>query len=150
MTKAIDKTRVHGACLCGAVSLSLIPKQGELHACHCSQCRQWTGSAFVEIDAAKGTLKYNDPVKSYTSSDSAERASCDTCGSTLWYKVTVPGKEHYSVAAGLFENAGNFALAKEIYIDCKPSGYTFSGDHLKQTKSETEALFATFGDEEKQ
>lgn len=148
MAKTENKNRIHGTCMCGAVSLSLIPKQDELHACHCEQCRKWTGSAFVEIDAAKNTLEYDGPVKSYTSSDWAERAWCDRCGSTLWYKLTIPNNEFYGVAAGLFENAGNFTLAKEIYIDCKPDGFSFVGDHLTQTKSEVEALFASFGDGE--
>lgn len=133
-----------GQCMCGAVTLSLTPKQNELHACHCEQCRRWTGAAFVEIDAAPGTLKFDGPVKSFQSSDWAERAWCDTCGSTLWYHLTLPGHDHYGVAAGLFENAGGFALAKESYIDRKPAGFAFAGDHLKETKSEVEARFASF------
>lgn len=135
-----------GKCMCGAVTVSLTPKHDELHACHCDQCRQWTGSAFVEIDAAQDGLSFEGPVKTFQSSDWAQRAWCDTCGTTLWYHLTLPGTYHYGVSAGLFENAGGFALQKEIYIDRKPAGYAFAGDHLKQTKSEVEAQRASFAE----
>ncbi|KZZ28060.1 aldehyde-activating protein, partial [Sulfitobacter sp. HI0082] len=78
-------------------------------------CRRWTGSAFLEIDAKPGSLTYDGPVKSYASSDWAERAWCDSCGSTLWYHLTLPGHDYYSLSAGLVENAGGLPLKTEIY-----------------------------------
>jgi len=135
---------MQGHCLCGAVRLSFEPKQPELHACHCEMCRRWTGSAFVEIDAKPGSLTYEGPVKSFTSSDWAERAWCDTCGSTLWYRLTLSGHDHYSIAAGLVDDAGGLELTKEIYIDVKPAGYSFAGEHELKTKAEVEAMFASF------
>ncbi|MDV7144081.1 GFA family protein [Tropicimonas sp. TH_r6] len=133
-----------GRCMCGAVTLDVAPEKRELHACHCEMCRRWTGSVFVEIDVAAPDLTVAGPVKTIASSDWAERAWCDTCGSTLWYKVTLPGHERYAVAAGLFEDAGGFALAKEIYIDCKPQGFSFAGERPTETKSEVEAKYASF------
>ncbi|AYE87612.1 GFA family protein [Sulfitobacter sp. W002] len=107
-------------------------------------CRRWTGSAFLEIDAKPGSLTYDGPVKSYASSDWAERAWCDSCGSTLWYHLTLPGHDYYSLSAGLVENAGGLPLKTEIYIDVKPDGYAFAGDHEIKTKAEVEAGFAAF------
>jgi hypothetical protein len=133
-----------GRCMCGAVTVDVTPEKQELHACHCDMCRRWTGSVFVEIDVADGDLAWDGPVKTFASSGWAERAWCDACGSTLWYKVTLPGHERYSVAAGLFDNAGGFKLAKEIYIDRKPEGFDFAGAHSTETKSEVEARFASF------
>ncbi len=134
---------LEGRCMCGAVTLRARPKKPELHACHCSSCRRWTGSAFVEIDVAPADLKAEGPVKSRVSSDWAERAWCGECGSILWYHLTVPGQEYYAVSAGLFPDAGGFELAKEIYIDCKPGGYSFAGERKTLTKHEVEALFAS-------
>ncbi|WP_347311828.1 GFA family protein [Defluviimonas sp. SAOS-178_SWC] len=131
-----------GQCLCGAVTVTMEARQPELHACHCDMCRRWTGSAFLEIDAAPGTIKAMGPVKVFTSSDWAERAHCDTCGTPLWYHLTVPGTDHYSVSAGLFDNLGGFALTKEIYVDQKPKGFAYAGDHLRQTKAEFMATIA--------
>ena len=33
-----------GVCVCGAVTVTLVPALPELHACHCDTCRRWTGA----------------------------------------------------------------------------------------------------------
>lgn len=136
-----------GACVCGAVTVQLAPACAELHACHCDTCRRWTGAGLLVIEGLRGAVTFAGPVKSYASSDWAERAWCDSCGTTLWYKLTIPGHESYNVSAGLFDDAGGFALAKEIYIDRKPGGYAFAGDHKRMTKQEVEATFASYGED---
>jgi hypothetical protein len=133
-----------GTCLCGAVSVTFEAAADKLSACHCEMCRRWTGSALLEIDAKPGSLVYEGPVRTYASSDWAERAWCDACGSTLWYHRTLPGHDHYSISAGLVEDAGGLTLGTEIYIDVKPRGYAFAGDHETKTKAEIEAGFAAF------
>lgn len=130
---------LNGRCLCGAVTVTMVPEKPELGICHCKMCRRWTGSAFVEINAEPGTLKADGPVVSFKSSDWAERAHCGTCGSPLWYHLTVPGSDFHAVSAGLFENAGGFTVTREIYIDQKPEGFEFAGDHPRLTKQEFEA-----------
>jgi hypothetical protein len=133
-----------GHCLCGAVTVAFEPLKDALGACHCEMCRRWTGSAFLEIDVKPDTMTYNGPVKSYASSDWAERAWCDICGSTLWYHLTLPGHDYYSVSAGLVDDAGGLTLTTEIYYDVKPAGYAFAGTHEMKTKAEIEAGFAAF------
>jgi hypothetical protein len=133
--------------MCGAVTVQMVPGCEELHVCHCDMCRRWTGVALMVIAAKDGTLSHQGPVKSLKSSDWAERAWCDACGSSLWYKLTIPGHETYNVAAGLFENAGGFPLRKEIYIDRKPGGFAFAGDHERKTKQDVEATFASYGED---
>ena len=135
---------MQGHCLCGAVTVAFEPKAPQLSACHCEMCRRWTGSAFLEIDATPGSLEFSGPVKSYASSDWAERAWCDDCGTTLWYHLTIPGHDYYSVSAGLVDDAGGLELKTEIYVDVKPDGYAFAGEHETKTKAEVEAGFAAF------
>jgi len=135
-------TELKGRCMCGAVTVEFKPAKSALEACHCEMCRRWTGSAFVEIDALPGSLTYDGPVKTYASSEWAERAWCDTCGSTLWYHLTIPGHDHYGIAAGLVDDAGGLTLAKESFIDIKPGGYAFAGDHVVHTKAEFAAQVA--------
>jgi hypothetical protein len=142
MTQAFAS--LSGSCLCGGVSVTLAPEHGELHVCHCDMCRRWTGSMMMVIDAAKGSVHFDGPVQTYKSSDWAERSFCGTCGSTLWYKLTIPGHESYHVAAGLFDDMGGFALQKEIYIDRKPAGFDLAGAHDRLTKQEVEATFASY------
>jgi len=136
-----------GQCLCGAVTVDVTPIDSELHACHCGMCRAWTSSALVGMAVSPDGMKFDGPVKSRTTSDWAARDWCDNCGSTLWYRVTIPDHEFYHVSAGLFANAGGLALTKEIFIDRKPSGYAFAGDHELKTQAEMEAIFAAMGDD---
>lgn len=136
---------MQGSCLCGAVTLEVAkPKQPELHACHCEMCRKWSGAALLEFDVLGADLTVRGAVQTYASSDIAERAWCPVCGSNLWYKATNLPQEIYALSAGLFPDAGGFALAKEIYIDRKPAGYAFAGAHLKLTEQEHEAQKASF------
>lgn len=133
-----------GHCLCGAVTVSFDVEKEALGACHCEMCRRWTGSALIEIDAVPGSVTAEGPIRTYASSDWAERAWCDTCGSNLWYHVTLPGHDYYSICAGLVDDAGGLMLEREIYIDAKPKGYAFAGTHELKTKAEVEAGFAAF------
>ncbi len=138
--------RISGSCICKAVHLSAVPAKPELGACHCDTCRNWTGSAFVSIETEPGSLEVSGPVKNYRSSDWAERGFCETCGTTLWYHLTIPGHETHILAAGLFDDAAGLSLTHEIYIDRKPAGYAFAGDHHRMTKAEVEARFASYGE----
>ena len=85
------------------------------------------------------------PVKTFTSSDWAERAFCAECGSALWYRITLPGEMHghTQMAAGLFEERNRQRPLKlELYIDKKPEGYAFAGERRQMTKAEVEAMYA--------
>lgn len=59
----------------------------------------------------------------YASSEWAERAFCNVCGTHLYYKLLATGD--YFVPAGIFESS-DFELATQIYIDKKPDYYSFS------------------------
>ncbi len=140
-----EQKQINGRCLCGAVTLEVRPTDAELHACHCGMCRAWTGSALVGVAVSPDGMSFDGPVKSRQTSDWAARDWCDECGSTLWYRLTIPGHEFYHVSAGLFENAGHLNLTKEIFIDRKPDGYAFAGEHELKTQAEMEEIFAGMG-----
>lgn len=135
-------SELHGHCMCGAVTVSMTPAQDTLRACHCDMCRRWTSSMLMTIPAASGYAALG-PVKTYVSSDWAERAFCDTCGTALWYRVTAPGDMHgqTNMAAGLFDNAGESTLDLEFYIDKKPEGYAFTGSQRQMTEAEVLAAY---------
>lgn len=135
-------SELHGHCMCGAVTVSMTPAQDTLRACHCDMCRRWTSSMLMTIPAASGYAALG-PVKTYVSSDWAERAFCGECGSALWYRITAPGDIHgqTNMAAGLFDNAGGDPLDLEFFIDQKPEGYAFAGSHRKMTEADVMAAF---------
>ncbi|MTH99134.1 GFA family protein [Roseibium sp. RKSG952] len=134
---------LQGQCMCGAVTVTATPARDALGACHCDMCRRWSSSAFVSFPAEPGYAALG-PVRTYTSSDWAERAFCEECGSALWYRITLPGEMHgqTQMAAGLFDNAADSEIKLELYIDKKPEGYTFEGERRQMTEAEVIAAYA--------
>ncbi len=129
--------------MCGAVTITAMPARNSIGACHCDMCRRWTSSMLITFPALPGYAALG-PVKTYTSSEWAERAFCEECGSALWYRITAPGEMHgqTQMAAGLFENAGGARLGLELYIDKKPEGYAFEGERRQMTEAEVMAMYA--------
>lgn len=128
-----------GACLCGAVTVEVAALGDGMSACHCDMCRRWTGAAFLSVHAAADDVRIAGPVRERETSDWAARGWCDDCGSTLYYRLRDGGG--YGLSAGLFEDAAGRSLSLEYYVDRKPRGFAFAGDHSRLTTSETLARF---------
>jgi hypothetical protein len=71
----------------------------------------------------------------YASSEWAERGFCKVCGSALFYFLKPAGM--YMMSVGAFDDPSSFRLAREIFIDRKPDGYAFAGEHPRWTEAET-------------
>lgn len=123
-----------GRCLCGAVSFAADEVETDHHACHCSMCRRWSSSAFLGVHCAKVTFR-GESLRRYVSSDWAERGFCATCGSTLFYFLKPTGE--YTMSVGAFDDQTTFRLTREIFIDHKPPGHTYAGEHERWTEAET-------------
>ncbi|KFI33442.1 hypothetical protein CG51_14230 [Haematobacter missouriensis] len=130
--------------MCGAVQISIRNAPVALGACHCENCRRWTGSALIGLTVAPEDIAIvgSDSVTAYRSSDWATRSFCSVCGSTLWYRLTVPTPEEgsYEIPVGLLDNPHGLPLTSEIYIDRKPDGYVLAGATRQQTAAEFEAF----------
>lgn len=133
-----------GSCLCGAVGIQLTDVRPEVEVCHCSMCRQWGGGPFMGVSAAAFDISGEDNVKIHRSSEWAERAFCEICGSNLYFRFI--SADHYSFCAGLFELGNSISLTKQIFVDEKPGFYDFAQDTPMQTGSEViaEAVAAGF------
>ncbi len=138
MAKTID-----GQCLCGACKVTITPAEDHMHACHCDMCRAWTGSTMMAVRAGGDAVEVTGPVRTRPTSDWAERAWCDDCGSGLYYHVTAEGPYHdnYHVSSGLFPDAGGLKLTGELFTDKRPSGYAFAGELKGMTEAEVMAMF---------
>jgi len=134
---------VTGRCMCGAVKVTADLSREDLTVCNCDMCRRWTGAAFMSVRVHQSSIHIDGPTRRFKSSDWAERGFCDACGSTLWYRLTAPGPGHgaYNFSAGLFDT-GDMNIGQEYFVDSKPQGWAFAGDHLKVTEAETMAMFA--------
>jgi hypothetical protein len=126
--------RVHkGSCLCGAVRFEV---EGELHApdaCHCSQCRRWSGHVWASTDVPRSavTIEGEDEVQWYQSSEKVRRGFCATCGSALFWDV--PGQEKTAIAMGAFEKPTGTRLGIHIFVADKGDYYDIA-DGLPQNE----------------
>ena len=123
-----------GGCLCGAVRYSLSKAPEAYGACHCGMCRRWTGGPAMAASVGAVHFDGEEHVGRYASSDWAERGFCIKCGTCLFYRLMEP--DHYVLWVGAFDDPEPFALSGEIFVDEKPSGYEFAGDHPRLTAAE--------------
>jgi hypothetical protein len=137
-----------GGCLCGAVRYAAMDVPHHLHACHCGICRKISGSATISVAVphAAMQIKGEESIVTYASSDWAARSFCGRCGVGLWYRSTGDDAASYIISAGTLDDPSGMVLSKEIYVDCKPDGYAFAGDHPRLTGAEFEALHANAGE----
>ncbi len=130
-----------GKCLCGAVRFSAEDVQTRHSACHCGMCRRWTGGGPLFAARTKQvTFQGEEHIGRYASSAWAERGFCKECGTSLFYFLKPVSA--YMMSVGVFDDPSAFQLASEIFIDEKPDGYAFAGDHPRLTASETIAKLA--------
>lgn len=141
-----------GGCLCGAVRFSARLTRQEFGACHCEMCRRWTGSALLGISVPEANVIWqgDENIARFQSSDWAERATCRTCGSPLFYHVTMDGPMagDLEMPVGLFDDASGLTFTNEIYIDHKPDSYAYVGDRPRLTRKETLAKFGISEEED--
>ena len=122
-----------GSCLCGAVRFSV---EGELHApdaCHCSQCRRWSGHFWASADVPRSavTIEGEDNLRWYQSSEKVRRGVCSTCGSALFWDV--PGREKIAIAMGAFDKPTGTQLGIHIFVADKGDYYDIA-DGLPQNQ----------------
>lgn len=130
-----------GHCLCGAVQVEVTGLSDKISACHCDLCTRWSGGIQFGIEAPAEEVKITGPLKTHRSSRLAERAWCDTCGSSVWFRY-VEGQDtgYLELCPGLFENAGGARLTRVVYADRAPDGISLAGDHARVSQEDYEAV----------
>ena len=126
----------HGSCLCKSVKFTVEQVSLEHDACHCGMCRRLSGGSPFFSAASRGVLfTGEDYITRYDSSPWAQRGFCKRCGTTLFYFLKPA--QTYMMSVGAFDDSNEFRLVREIFIDRKPDGYAFAGDHPRWTEAET-------------
>ncbi|WP_240608041.1 GFA family protein [Pararhodobacter oceanensis] len=129
-----------GGCMCGAVRFSATLTSAEFGACHCEMCRRWTGSALLGITMPMANITWQgaEHIRRMQSSDWAERANCDTCGSALYYHVTLddPMADNLELCLGALDDASGLSFNREIYIDHKPDSFAYAGERERLTRAQ--------------
>jgi len=113
-----------GTCLCESVTIES-NDTNEFEACHCGICRRWGGGPFLAVHCGSNIhITGKESVKVFDSSEWAERAFCNNCGTHLYYHLK-PSDE-YIVPLGFFGVDKGFTFKEQIFIDKKPDFYEFS------------------------
>lgn len=136
-----SSTDHRGACLCGAVRVVAKAKSNNIGACHCTMCFKW-GSGPLFAAECEGDVQFEgaDNISTFNSSDWAERGFCQLCGTHLFYRLKREG--HYAIPIGLFEASSRWAFSEQIFIDEKPSFYSFSETTNELTGAEVFAQYS--------
>ena len=125
-----------GSCLCGAVTFEVEGDLGAIDACHCEQCRKWTGHYLASTDVPRAALTVHgmDQVKWHHSSDRVRRGFCAECGSSLFFDPLDREKHDWTgVAMGAFEKPTDASMALHIFVAEKGDYYRIS-DGLPQNE----------------
>lgn len=133
MTSTDHQIPMNGQCLCGAVTISVVPLAQEISICHCDMCRRWAGLAMGVFQARADQFHVTGPVRRFRSSSFAERAFCEVCGSALW--VRDDGAD-YDMVPGLFDAAADFPLVREVFADRAYACLRLAGKHKRVSRDE--------------
>jgi hypothetical protein len=123
-----------GSCLCGAVTFEVTSSFPAPDACHCIQCRKWTGHFLVGADVPRTALTVQgaDNVTWYRSSDKARRGFCKTCGSSLFFDPLDQTKHAWTgVSLGAFDTPTETHIAIHIFVAEKGDYYEILDDAPK-------------------
>ncbi|MEM8693745.1 MAG: GFA family protein [Pseudomonadota bacterium] len=131
--------------MCGAVRFVARNVPSTFSICHCPSCRRWTGSALFEVSVKTEDLTWTGDAHIMTraTSDWAERAWCQDCGTNLYFRQTKQDKWFggTDLPLGLFDDPNGFVLTHEIFTDHAPDGICIKDQGQKRlTRDEVIAI----------
>jgi len=130
-----------GQCLCGAVKFTVKNSSNNVEVCHCGMCRKWGGGPLMAVTGGtEVSFEGQENITVYNSSDWAERGFCKKCGSHLFYRLKEINE--HQIPVGLFDNQENFNFNLQVYIDKKPSFYSFANKTNEMTEAEVIEKYA--------
>ncbi len=95
-------------------------------ACHCSQCRKWSGHVFASTDVPHAALTVSgaENVTWFRSSEKVRRGFCSTCGFSLFFDPVDQTKHAWiAVAMGALAAPTDTRLKIHIYVAEKDDYY---------------------------
>ena len=116
----------HGSCLCGAVTFDVAGDLPGPDACHCTSCRKHSGHVFASTDVPRSavTIRGEDRLSWYQSSDKARRGFCSACGSSLFWDPFE--RDWIGIAMGAFEGPTQTRLHVHIFVAEKGDYYNIA------------------------
>jgi len=129
----IDAKKLSGRCMCNAVEFTAIRDNNNIDACHCGQCRRWSGHYWASVNVEYATLaitKGADKVGWFRSSDIVRRGFCKECGSALfWQADRHPEHGHrIAISAGSLDAPTGLRVVEHIFVADKGDYYEIADD----------------------
>lgn len=117
-----------GRCLCGAVRFEVTGELAAPDACHCTNCRRWSGHYWASTDVPRDrvTIEGLDGVAWFQSSEKVRRGFCRTCGSVLFFDP--PARDWIAIAMGAFDSPTGTRLHKHIFVADQGDYYDIGDD----------------------
>lgn len=117
-----------GSCLCGAVTFEVAGDLPGPDACHCTKCRKHSGHYFASTDVPRSavTIRGEEQVTWFQSSEKARRGFCSTCGSSLFWDPLF--RDWIGIAMGAFDGASDTRLHVHIFVADKGDYYDIADD----------------------
>ena len=143
----MDRT---GQCMCGAIKFTAKDTPDTFSTCYCETCQRWSGGPMrgITVKTENLDLSGQEHLGVIQTSDFAERAFCKKCGSGIWFRRT-SGKYFggTSLPIGLLDDRSGLTVSYELFTDYKDATNEIPEGTQQMTKTEVDAIIATFDDE---
>jgi len=115
--------KLTGKCLCGEVSFEADGEVPVMANCHCTACRQSTGSTYAALMfMKKGDVKVSGTPKTFVHSSDAgntmTKSFCGACGTPLFTQNSAR-EGMLGLRAGLINEQAEFAPKVDVYTSSK-------------------------------
>ncbi len=96
----------------------------------------------MEIDCGTDvSIEGEEKIAIFDSSPWAERGFCGKCGTNLFYRLK--DSQQHRVLVGLFDDADDLIIDRQVFIDEKPGFYRFADETHDMTGAEIIALYGS-------
>jgi hypothetical protein len=111
----------HGGCLCGRIRFEIRGDAHQVYLCHCRQCQQAQGAAFVAALPMPASdfvlLTGADSLKCYRATPAKARCFCAECGSPIY--SCVDGAAELRLRVGTLDDCAELAVAAQIFTSTR-------------------------------
>lgn len=107
--------RYEGSCLCGGVAYEAGGPLRPVIACHCRECRAWSGHVFAatSVPLARFRLLRDASLRWVRASPLARRGFCGDCGASLFWQPDA--EPRISIAAGSLDGPTGLGIAEHWF-----------------------------------
>ncbi|MCL1144036.1 GFA family protein [Shewanella gaetbuli] len=116
-----NELTLQGGCLCGALRYHIKGQPFDADYCHCRQCQQSSGAAFMAwMDFKVTQVEWmTAKPREYSSSTQVRRGFCEQCGCSISYRHT-EHPQYITLSIATLDNPNWVSPKYHIYCDNQP------------------------------